>query len=219
MDKNIINEVKRIKQLMNINEVVIDEGFKDFIRVASLCAILATGEISCKKIDTSDISTNQVTKISDWSKIPQEEMEKMGFKSVNTISNDTLKSVRKYNSRQPWVGIWKFTENFRSANKEFLIISPNNLLDRNNIVGSKVYWCAWSDERQVYDIFPLRFVSGEIYYPSIHDNKPYKFGLKGYSKSKNLNEYFEITFYGKDSLDITNWIAGKAIRMDKLPYP
>lgn len=193
------------------------------MKAALLCTVLATGEMSCKRpeeILPTEKSTDLIRKVD----VEQNTKQKNIF-SIYEIQNiqipqDTLKSVKEFNPRQPWVGIWKFTEDFRLDIKQFLIISPTNRmsLDKNNIVGSKIYWCAWSDDRQVYDMLPLTFVSGDILYTT-NDKKTYTFSLNGYAKGNTYQDYFEISFKDKDSLDITNWGSGKAVRVDKLPYP
>jgi hypothetical protein len=218
MDKKLLNEIKRIKQLMNINENEVNESMKDLMKAALLCTVLATGEMSCKRPEeilpsekSSDLTRNVD---SNYSQLPKKYFNLKDVKEVK-IPEDSVEEASRYNPNMPWVGIWKMTFPWRVKNKEYFIWSSNG---SDDIRDSKFYKVGYiSDVHKAIIEYKIQSINIEKNDDGYIIYMEYK-----YTNIPDLQGTYNITFLlfnNNQELKVVNWgDAGYAIRMDHIPY-
>lgn len=223
MDKKLLNEIKRIKQLMSIRENEVNEGMKDLMKAALLCTVLATGEIACKRPEeilptekSSDlvrnVDSNYTTKQKNY--FNPDDIEEIGL----PIDFDSIEDIRNYNPNRPWCGIWKLTYPDRIKSKSYFVWTSNG---SNNILKSKFFHSAYvSDIHRVTFEYVIKTANVE------KTDEGYLIHITYTLEPEKIPEFYgrinDITFLlyndGKN-LKVVDWgDGGYAIRMDYIPY-
>ncbi len=216
MDKKLLNEIKRIKQLMNINENEVNEGMKDLMKAALLCTVLATGEISCKRpeeILPSEKSSDLTRSVDGYfTTKPKNYVDIKDIENIK-IPQDSIEEAKQYNPDRPWVGIWKLTFHTRVKSKTYFVWTSNG---SDNIKDSRLYKCSYiSDIHKTSLEYVIKDVNVEP------NNDGFTITIT-YNIPGLVDEYVNITFLLYDNnqkLKVTNWgDGGYAVRMNRIPY-
>jgi hypothetical protein len=217
MDKKLLNEIKRIKQLMNINENEVNEGMKDLMKAALLCAVLTTGEISCKRpeeILPSEKSSDLTRSVDGYfTTKPKNYIDIKDIENIK-IPQDSIEEAKQYNPDRPWVGIWKMTFPWRVKNKEYLVWTSNG---SDNIKDSRLYKCGYiSDINKKI----IEYVIKDINVTPIKSGFSITINYGIPSIDSNHNSVITFLLYDNNQkLKVVNWgDAGYAVRMNRIPY-
>ncbi len=223
MDKKLLNEIKRIKRLMNINENEVNEGMKDLMKAALLCTVLTTGEMSCKRpeeILPSEKSSDLTRSVDGYfTTKPKNYVDIKDIKNIK-IPQDSIEEAKQYNPDRPWVGIWKLTFPTRIKSKSYFLWTSNG---SDNIKDSKLYLSTYvSDIDKITQEYKIISVNVEttnygylidMNYKS--DNSMYP---PGYAPLDSYNITF-LLFNNNKELKVLGWgDAGYAVRMNRIPY-
>lgn len=220
MDKKLLNEIERIKKLMNINENEVNEGMKDLMKAALLCTVLATGEMSCKRpeeiLPTEKSSDLSRSVDGNFTTKPKKYFDVKDIENIE-IPQDSIEEASVYNPERPWVGIWKLLPySMKKNRKEYMVWTSNG---SNNIKDSKLYHFSYvSDTISVMKEFAINRVNVEnsdggflvtIFYfiPQVPQSIGNEYELKFLFFDNN--QKFTVIGWGD---------AGNAVRMNRIPY-
>ncbi len=217
MDKKLLNEIKRIKQLMDINENEVNEGMKDLMKAALLCAVLTTGEISCKRpeeILPSEKSSDLTRSVDGYfTTKPKNYIDIKDIENIK-IPQDSIEEAKQYNPDRPWVGIWKLTFPSRIKSKTYFVWTSNG---SDDIKDSRFYHSAYVSD---VDRITVEYVIKDVNVKPINSG----FSITLTYSTPSIENYccHNITFLLYDNnqkLKVVEWgDSGYGVRMNRIPY-